>query len=268
MTVQDIISMMNHRFPLHHQEKYDNAGEQVSFPEQPVTGILLALDIGEAVLAEAIRQGCNLIITHHPFIFKPVKNLVATDPRSSLLISLVERRISLYASHTNLDKSYYDRLPLALGLQGGEVLIETGTGDDGNPRGFGMLCTLESPITLQQLMELVKEKLGAEYLLHSPVTGSMIRTVAILNGSGGGVIDSLAQSGRADCIVTGDVGYHDMKTAVEYGITVIDAGHFGTERILLGFLKEDIKEMMGKNEAGNIPIFISGDEMNPFSVFR
>jgi putative NIF3 family GTP cyclohydrolase 1 type 2 len=90
--------------------------------------------------------------------------------------------------------------------------------------------------------------------------------VALLNGSGGGSIEALAKSGRADCIVTGDVGYHDMKAAAVYGIAVIDAGHFGTERILLTYLKEDIK-LLVENAGGQIPLFISEDEKNPYMIY-
>lgn len=261
MKVKEIVDMLDRRFPADLQEKYDNTGGQVIFAGEAVSGILLALDAGVPVLSEAEERRCNLIVTHHPFFFMPMKSVVSTDPRAAVLLRAMEAKISLYAAHTNLDKVFFDRLQKALELGTGEVLVETGKNPDGGAVGFGTLCRLDQPVSLERLLSLVKERLGLGYLLYSGNPEMQVRTVALLNGSGGKSVRRIAESGRADCIVTGDVGYHEAVAAAEYGTAVIDAGHFGTERILLRSLREEIAEMTGA------PIFVSEREKDPFRVY-
>ncbi len=268
MLVKEITQILNTLFPLSLQEDYDNTGSQIAFPDSPVTGILLALDIDQTVLREALDRNCEMIITHHPLFFSPLKRIDAADPRSALILSIIEKRISLFSLHTNLDRVYYDRLGRALGFPEGRVLLESRQNADAGAPGFGTLTGPDSPITLRELLKRIKERLDLEFIVYSGDPDMEITTVALLNGSGGSSIDRIIRTTGADCIITGDVGYHHCRAAAGRHAAVIDAGHFGTERILLPYLREQLagalKSAFKSEEAA---LYISEAERNPFSVF-
>ncbi len=268
MLVKEITQILNTLFPLSLQEDYDNTGSQIVFPDSTVTGILLALDIDHLVVREAIDRRCEMIITHHPLFFSPLKRIDSTDPGSALILSIIERRISLFSLHTNLDRVYFDRLGRTLGFPEGRVLLESRQGADPGAPGFGTLSKLDLPVRLRDLLTLIKDRLHLEFIVYSGDPDMEISTVALLNGSGGSAIDRIIRTTSADCIITGDVGYHHCRAAAARHAAVIDAGHFGTERILLPYLREQLdnalKSAFRSEEAS---LCISEAERNPFSVF-
>jgi dinuclear metal center YbgI/SA1388 family protein len=259
---------MNSLFPLHLQEEYDNAGSQVLFPDEEISSILIALDLDTAIIAEAIEKQCRMIITHHPFFFRPIKSINSADPKSSMLISLIDSRISLYAAHTNLDKIFYNKLGASLGMPEGTVLFSTDSGVDTVPAGLGMVSDLPEPVSLKDLLPRVKKALGIEFLVYSGELDHSISRVALLNGAGGNSIEKIIRTASPDCIITGDVGYHNVRTAIDNGTAVIDAGHYGTEKILLSCLKDSLAHKLGVTEEGkNISLHITERESNPFHVY-
>jgi len=268
MKVKDVTALMDRRFPLRLQEEYDNAGSQLVFMNDEVTGILLALDADEGVAAEAAGKDCNLIITHHPFFFKSVRKIIDTEPRSSLLLRLARDRVSLYASHTNLDKVYHEKLAETLGFSGGSLLLESDDKSADGEIGYGTRIDLDAPLLLGDILARVREKLGLDFLVYRGDAGSPVKRIALLNGAGGGSIDRVIALHGPQCVITGDVGYHNVQGAAARGVAVIDAGHFGTERIYLPFLKEDLEELMsGTKHEKHPPVIISESECNPFKVY-
>jgi len=268
MKVKDVTALMDRKFPLRLQEEYDNAGSQLIFMNDEVTGILLALDADEGVLAEAAGNGCNLIITHHPFFFKSVKRIIDTDPRSSLLLRLARERVSLYASHTNLDKVYHGKLAEALGFGGGSLLLESDDTRVDGENGYGTRIDLDAPLLLGDILARVKERLGLDYLVYRGEQDAPVRRIALLNGAGGGSIDRVIALHGPQCVITGDVGYHNVQGAAARGVAVIDAGHFGTERIYLPYLKKDLEVLLrGTKHAAHPQVYISESEINPFKVY-
>lgn len=268
MRIKDITTLLDRKFPLRFQEHYDNAGAQLIFADDEVTGVLLALDAGPGVVREAMEQKCNLIITHHPFFFRPVKKIIDSEPRSSLLLALAAGRVSVYSSHTNLDKVYHDKLAETLGFPGGSVLLESDEKSNEGIIGLGARVDLAEPVTLADLLARVMEVLGLEFLVYSGDRKAPLKRIAFLNGAGGGSIDRVIALHGPQCIVTGDVGYHNVQGALDRGVAVVDAGHYGTERIYLPYLKKDLEEMMCGTKAKEFPgVYISESERNPFSVF-
>lgn len=271
MLVKELITFLNNKFPMELQEIYDNTGEQVSFPESPIRGILISLDINSDVVAEADKSGCNMIITHHPFIFSPLKKIIAGDSKSDLLLRLIDTRKSLFALHTNLDKIYYNKLARVLGISSGEPLFR----EDGRNRtneftniGFGVFGEINKPMFLEQFLELVKEKLELEFVLFSGEKKKRIKKIAALNGAGGRLIERVIKEKKPDCIITGDVGFHHSHNALINDVAIIDAGHYGTERILLHFLAKELNAFVSESFTGpEIEIKISVAEKNPFEVF-
>ena len=250
------------------QEKYDNTGRQIIFHDAEISGILLALDIDSGVIGEAGKKGCNLIISHHPLFFSPARRLDTRDAKSAMAISLIDKRISVYSAHTNLDKLYYDRLARVLELPDPVLLNKTDTRFDSEPVGFGIISRLTDPIRLSDLLENVKTRLGLDYVIYAGDRSSMIRSVAVVQGAGGRAIEHIAADGLADCIITGDVGYHHAKNARDCGVATIDAGHFGTERILLKFLKDHVTGLLaGHGSSPEINVYISETETSPFKMY-
>ena len=269
MKVKQITGLLDRMFPLSLQEDYDNAGMQVCFPDREVSGILLALDIGLPTVDEAAGLNCQLIVTHHPLLFKPVRKIIAGELKSDIIISLMEHRISLYSAHTNLDKACYRTLGEALGLPTGEVLIETGPTGENQVSGFGMLSVLPQPLPLATILSLVRERLKLEFITYTGDDGMSVRKVALMNGAGGSSIEKIIRSHRPDCIITGDVGYHHMQAAREAGIAVIDAGHYGTETVLVDHLHTELDRSIAESGHGSgITLYRSSIESSPFRVFR
>ena len=205
---------------------WDNVGQLLGDPEQEVKRVLVALDITEAVADEAIEQGCQLIVAHHPVMnckWLPVQSVRNDTPQGHLLLKLLLNGVSAICMHTNLDASeggVNDCLAEAL------ELIDPGPLEWGEER----LCrvgTLREPMELADFAKFVCEKLGANGVRFAGKGGKVYR-VAV---GGGSCIESqdAAIAVGCDTFVTSDIKYHDFLDAAGKGINLIDAGHFPTE---------------------------------------
>ncbi len=265
MKVRDLVSELNAVYPESFQENYDNTGQQVIFPERDISGVCVSLDVEMRVIDDAVSKDCNMIIAHHPLIFRPVKKIVEGEARSSMLISLVKNEVSLYAMHTNYDKFMFSYLADELGFPGSRVLFRSG--DNGDEKGFGSFAVAGSAIRLSDLLARVRLALGLEYLLYSGDEQIEIKSIAFLNGSGGGSVERAIQAVHPDCIITGDSGYHHARYAIDSGTALIEAGHFGTEIIFKKMLAQTITGIMKAN-GEKTPVIISGMEKNPFKLYK
>ncbi|MCU0821811.1 MAG: Nif3-like dinuclear metal center hexameric protein [Spirochaetes bacterium] len=267
MIISDLTKELDLRFPLALQEKYDNAGDQVCFGHNKINGVLLSLDIDESVIDEAAEKQANLIISHHPFFFKPLSRIRTGEPSSELLLRLIQNEISLYSAHTNLDKIYFNKLGRVLGLVNYELLVKTDVAD-GKDYGYGICGDLPGELKLDDILALLKTRLGIEYLIYSGDKKRKIKRIAMVGGAGGSMIEKILKEREIHCVITGDIGYHHCKTAAARGVPVIDAGHYGTERILLTFLKDEIEDCLTNLEKGcDVMVHISEKEENPFKVY-
>lgn len=267
MHIGKFTDILGKEFPLSLQEDYDNCGGQVLFPGEELRSILIALDADMPVIEEAMDLKCSMILTHHPLIFNPLRSITSGDPLSDMIIRLIENRTSLYSLHTNLDRKYYAKTGEALGFTRNSPLMSRESLEDGTPTGFGSLSELDTPTTLGDLLSLVRRKLSLAHVLFTGRMDRTIRRVAILNGAGGRSVERIMHAFDIDCIITGDVGYHQAKSAQAHDIPVIDAGHFGTERIFPEFLRKDIMDCLTKSGGKEvIPIHVSTREKNPFDL--
>jgi len=265
MNVHDLIYQLEAKFPLWIQEEYDNTGAQIIFPDEDVKGIYICLDADMITIEDAIEKKCNLILSHHPLIFKAIKAIDHSESRSKSIIKLIENKISLFSLHTNFDKIMFSYLSDIAGFEGGKLLLKKGNLND-EPIGYGTFVNLNYTITLNSLMDRIKESLGLDNLIYSGNYNAEINTIAFINGSGGSSIETIIKSLHPDCIVTGDVGYHNAKYAIDNNVCVIDAGHFGTENIFKKLLAESINDIITVNNH-RITIVISDIEKNPFNVY-
>lgn len=224
--------------PLSYAEEWDNCGLQVGRRDKALEKIMVALTPGEAVIQAAVDAKVDLLLTHHPMIFKPVKNVTMDTVLGQSIIKLVQNDINLYCAHTNLDIAVggvNDALANVLGLQ--EVSILENITEE---YGIGRVGVLETPVQLQTFLSIVAEKLGSEHLSYQGDLYRTVEKVALCGGSGISYLHAAKKSG-ADVYVTGDMKYHDAQLASELDLCVIDAGHYGTEKHIVDVLAEFAK---------------------------
>jgi dinuclear metal center YbgI/SA1388 family protein len=238
MKLGEIYSYLDTISPFHTQEEWDNSGLQVGSFEDEIEQICLCLDVDNELLQTLSPH--TLIIAHHPLIFKGIKSLNKALYPSNLLTTILKNDLSLIAMHTNADKSHLNRYVCEKVL-GWSVLEQS---------DFVCVCNFEG--SLASLALHVKERLGLKYLRVSDST-KPIKKVALTTGSGGDLINEI----DADCFLTGDLKYHTAMEALANGLSLIDIGHFESERYFGEALREDLK---------NLPLkVIMSNSKNPFS---
>ncbi len=230
MTVQEIFDLLNAFAPVETAEGFDNPGLLVGNGDAEVRRVLVALDPSMRVVCEAQERGADLIVTHHPFPFVGMKRFVCGDPAADKLSLLLKSGISLIAMHTNLDRAaggVNDALAETLGLNGIAPAEESGLIRKGE---------LGESIAPEEFCREVKAKLGASGV--RAVCGSRpIRRVWVGGGSCSEFLGAAHRAG-ADAFVTADCRHHAFLDAEELGITLVDAGHFATEAVVLPRLRE------------------------------
>lgn len=268
MKVEELTAWLNETWPQHLQESYDNSGEQVIFAREEITGILFCLDLSGTIIDEAQQKKCNLILTHHPWFFKGLKRIDDRDPRAGLLLRLMDGRISCFALHTNFDRFMYRFIEKKLGLEHREVLFEGKVPGIDEAPGFGSLSTLGKKTSLKKFMGQVKEALGLDFLVYAGEERQPVERIAILNGAGGSSVGKIISNCDVDCIITGDVGHHSARDALDYGVAVIDAGHYGTEYLMMSYLRDRVEEHLNEKQKNQgFPLFFTETEKSPFRIY-
>ena len=219
--------------PGHIQEKWDNSGFTIGGPDKDVTSALLSLDCTPAVIEEAISKGVDMIITHHPLIFSPLKRIAGGSVVEKMVESAIKGGIVIYSAHTNADKvlpGVSGLMAEKMGLRDVKILDP----EDENT-GLGVMGILNEPISAMDLVSLVKKKFGLSTVRHSRLIDGLIQKVALCGGSGGSLIETSVAAG-AQVLITGDLSYH--KFLCEDGFMVIDTGHFESETEVLTLIKD------------------------------
>ncbi|MBQ6555676.1 MAG: Nif3-like dinuclear metal center hexameric protein [Firmicutes bacterium] len=227
MSVKEIIALMEQLAPADLAESWDNVGLLVGDKNAEVKKILFALDATDEVIAEAIEIGADMIITHHPLIFKGV-NAVNTDTAlGRRIIKLIKNNISVYSAHTNFDIAEggtNSTLAQLIVLENSEGLIPAGESF------LGKVGDLPHPMSLKDLSSLIMDKLNAPALNITGAEDKIIKRVGLCTGSGADRSFMLAAKSKGcDVYITGDVKYHDAQFAADLDIALIDATHYYTE---------------------------------------
>ena len=232
-TVADILNLVETLAPRAMKMDWDNVGLLCGSKSTPVTKVLVALDPFEGVCAEAESWGAQLIVTHHPIIFQPLKSVTDDTSIGRSILKLCRAGISAVNAHTNLDCAtggVNDILAARLGLAGVEVI---------DPEGEHLLrmgTVQEQP--LSQFLAVVKENLGCQGLRYVD-GGKPVRKVAVGGGAcSGGMLDAYVAG--CDTFVTSDIKYNQFWDARDLGLNLIDAGHFCTENPSTAYLAEKI----------------------------
>lgn len=367
VTVADVLAALERRAPARLAEQWDNVGLQVGNPQAPVRRVLTALEVTDAVLAEAVSLQAELIVSHHPLIFRPLKHMRLDDPITLRIARALQEGVAIAVLHTNFDIArggLNDLLATEIGLnkitvldnirptalcklavfvpvshleavhtavcdagagrigqysectfrtegtgtfrplpgadpfigavgereEAAEVRLETIVPEDrleaviramlaahpyeevaydvfrlenpGLPQGLGCLGSLSETIGLQQLAELVRDRLGLKYVRVAGDPRRGVRTVAVCGGAGATVIPAAIRAG-ADVLVTGDLKHHDAQAALDRGLALIDAGHFGTEKLAGSWLASWLEQEATAN-GWPLRVSVSQADRDPF----
>ena len=235
MTVKDIYERLNTQIPDTLREQWDNDGLMCA-PDvtREVSKVLLTLDVTEELVDYAIEQGFDLIVSHHPLIFKPISAINEHNHVARKLIKLIENEISVFSFHTRADKvkgGVNDRLCELLGIEGAEPF---GEGE------LGRVGYVEQ-MTLEDFLYKVKTTLSADVVKYSDGYNA-VRRVALVGGDGKDFVADAIRSG-ADTYLSGRISYNVMEEAAEMGINLIEAGHYFTEQPLMEFFKEILLDL-------------------------
>lgn len=243
VTVAELAEFLESVAPLDLQESYDNAGLLTGDPGMVVTGVLTALDMLEPVVDEAIARGCNVVVAHHPIIFKGLKRLTGAHYVERVVIKAIRAGIALYAIHTNLDsvldKGVNERIAGRLDLEDLHILTDKPAGDFAGQTGMGVIGTLSAPMPLDVFLAYLKERMHAQVVRHTQWGSLPIRKVAVCGGSGSFLLEDAVRAG-ADAFVTADYKYHEFFEA-DGRILIADIGHYESEQFTIKLLEEIIR---------------------------
>ena len=239
MKIKEVSKYLDKTFHPEYQEDYDNAGFLLGDGEAEYRGALIALDLTEEVADEASRYDLNLIVTHHPFIFRGVKRITDSDTLGRLIMKLIRSGISVYAAHTNLDNLPWGVsgvLCEKLGIHNCRILKSF---ENDSTLGLGMIGELAEPMPTDAFLLKVKNLIGLPTVRYAGGSGKVQR-VALCGGSGSEFIGE-ALASKADIYLTADLKYHDFQRATDT-MALADIGHYESEQ----FAKEIIYRAISK----------------------
>lgn len=241
MQIKDIIATLEAVAPPHLQESYDNAGLIVGDPETPLTGVLFCLDSLEVIVDEAVRKGCNLVVAHHPIVFRGLKRLNGANYVERTVIQAIRQNVALYAIHTNLDNVHRqgvnEQIARRLGLEQTSILApKPGVTDI----GAGLLGMLPEPMPEKDFLLHVKSALRAGCVRHTALLNRPVQKIAVCGGSGSFLLPEALRAG-ADAYVSADFKYHEFFDA-DRRLLIADVGHYESEQFTVELLYNIIRE--------------------------
>ncbi|MBO4476365.1 MAG: Nif3-like dinuclear metal center hexameric protein [Bacteroidales bacterium] len=232
MTVSDICRAIETTAPLHLQDDFDNSGLQVGRPDAPVHKVLTCLDVTEQIVAEAKALGCDMIVSHHPLLFHPLRQVSCASYQQRCVVEAILNGIAVYSAHTSLDNApggVNYRFATIVGLTDLSWIQPREGG------GSGVIGTLSSPMSDSEFLSVLKERFGVECLRHTAPCGRSIRKVALCGGSGAFLMNNARRLG-ADAFVTGEFHYHDYFESK--GMLLAELGHYQSECCTVELLRD------------------------------
>jgi len=235
MNAKQLYQKFEERIPSDLRESWDNDGV-MCLPDgsSEIVRALVALDVTKEIVDYAIERGFDLIVSHHPLVFKPLSSIDEENHIARKLIKLICSGITVFSFHTRADKlvgGVNDRLADILGMYDAEPF---GDGD------LGRIGTIDEPMEIQDFAYRVKQLIGADAVRYADGF-SDVHKVAVVGGDGKGYVKAAIDAG-ADTFLSGRIGYNVMEEATEMGINLIEAGHFYTEAHISEFFRDLINE--------------------------
>jgi len=250
--IQDIIDILQKIAPVELAEPWDNVGLLAGNPNAQAQSLLVALDPTSPLLAEAEAKGANVIITHHPAIFHPLKALRTDQPIGHFLAEAVKKNIHVIACHTNLDSAVggvSDILAKRLDLTDISPLVPEKTGSTSSC-GLGRIGRCDQPMTPKDCIEKLRSISNAPWLLEAGIRPTQVNRIAVCGGSCSEFAETAMQAG-ADLYITAEVKHSIARWAEEAGFWIIDGGHFATEQLAIAPLQNRVQQELEKRNLDN-----------------
>ncbi len=263
MKISEITCFLETLAPLVLQEDYDNSGLIVGSAGEDCQNALISLDTTEAIIEEAVHKGCNLVISHHPLIFRGLKQVNRSTGTGRAIIKAIKNGVSVYAIHTNLDNvlaGVNGTIADKLGLVNRRFLLpKMDSGKEGIP-GSGLIGEMPEPLSEKQFLDQIRQQFRIPVIRHSSLTGRPVRRVALCGGAGSFLITN-ALSAEADFFITADIRYHEFFEA-QGQLVIADIGHFESEQFSIDLLYNAIL-----NKFPNFAVLKAGTATNPVHYY-
>ena len=257
MKIKQVLSALERFAPLPLQESWDNAGLQLGLTEVEVSGALLCLDVNEQIIDEAVAKGCNLIVSHHPLLFRGLKQISGADYVQRSVIKAIKHDIVIVSMHTNMDNALDGvnwKIAERLGLTDCKFFAQKTV--DGIEAGSGVVGNLPLQMDARAFIELVKKQFGVQCAQCNELLQRPISKVAICGGAGDFLLSDAIGEG-ADAFITGEMHYHQY-FGYEQQIQICVIGHYQSEQ----YTAEIFRDIIQKDCPG-VKTFIAETNTNP-----
>lgn len=242
MKLKEVLDALERFAPLPLQESWDNAGLQIGLTEaDEVSGALLCLDVTEEVVDEAISRGLNLVVSHHPLLFRGLKRISGATPVERAVVKAIRGGVGIISMHTNLDSALGGvnyRIAERLGLT--DVHFFAKKTIDGVEAGSGVICTLTNPLNANDFIAHVKNRMEAEVAMCNELLRRPVRKVAICGGAGDFLLPDALSEG-ADAFITGEMHYHQYQ-GYEQLLQIVVIGHYESEHFTAYLLRDQLRQ--------------------------
>ena len=255
MKIKEVLSALERFAPLPLQEDWDNAGLQIGLTETEASGALLCLDVNEDIVDEAIAKGCNIIVSHHPLLFRGLKCISGADYVQRSVIKAIKHDICIVSMHTNMDNARGGvnfKIAEKIGLD--DVRFFAAKADE--DAGSGVVGVLPSPMNARDFIMLVKKAFGVECAMCNELLQRPVRKVAICGGAGDFLLPQAISEG-ADAFITGEMHYH-VYFGNEQKIQICVIGHYQSEQFTSEIFKSIISEA-----CSHLPVYQAETSTNP-----
>ncbi|MBP5777425.1 MAG: Nif3-like dinuclear metal center hexameric protein [Prevotella sp.] len=257
MKIKEVLSALERFAPLPLQESWDNAGLQVGLTETEVSGALLCLDVSEKIVDEAIAKGCNLIVSHHPLLFRGLKTISDLTDVQRTVRKAIQHEICVISMHTNMDNAQGGvnfRIAQKLGLQ--DIRFFAPKTVDGIEAGSGVMGLFPEPMAADDFIQKVKTTFGVACAMCNELLHRPVRKVAICGGAGDFLLDEAVKVG-ADAFITGEMHYHQY-FGYEQQIQICVIGHYQSEQYTAELFRDIIER-----ECPDVQTYIAETNTNP-----
>lgn len=258
MLAGQIIELIEKVAPLSWQESWDNSGLQIGQRDQQVTSALLCTDVTEAIVAEALEKGCEMIISHHPLLFHGLRCIDGTTMQQRCVIEAIKHNLVIYSSHTAMD-SFVDGVSGYMAKKLGMTNYYLLTADALGTHGLGVIGELSEPMSNDEFLQLLADTFSVASIRYVPKRNEdeALSKVALCGGAGSEFLETAIKQG-ADAFVSADFKYHDLQQA-EGRVAVFDIGHFESEHFTKEIFRDILKDY--------IRCELAESDVNPISVF-
>ena len=274
--VSDIVQVMEAIAPSHLAEEWDNVGLQIGDQHWPVKTLAVALDPSLQTIEESHNKNADMLITHHPLLFRPLTAIDFDTPIGIIIQRAVQYQMAIFAAHTNLDKTedgLNDLLARRIGLQNLKVLQISSASENTSQsvnsplapervQGIGRVGDVKRTIELQNLATNIKKELNLQKVKFAGKPDLVITKAAVCTGSGSDLLKSFHASG-AQAYISGDLKYHDARDIEAAGLGIIDIGHFASEHIVVAELVKRLGAILAKRRL-EVDVFACEIEEDPF----